>query len=124
MIFSVDFSSEEALYLQIKKQVIMSIATAQILEGDTLPSVRSVAENIGINMHTVNKAYTLLRQEGYITLDRRRGAVVAPDMDKLRAMEELAKDMRVVVAKAMCKRVTGEEIHDLVNSILDEFGGA
>ena len=72
MIIKIDFESEEAIYIQLRNQIIMGIATDRIHEGDSLPSVRQLAENIGINMHTVNKAYTVLKQEGYIKLDRRR----------------------------------------------------
>ena len=54
--------------------------TAQFREGDSLPSVRQLAELVGINMHTVNKAYTVLKQEGYVKVDRRRGAVIAIDV--------------------------------------------
>ena len=43
-------------------------------DGEVLPSVRQMADEIGINMHTVNKAYTILRQEGFVKVDRRRGA--------------------------------------------------
>ena len=75
MIIKIDFESEEAIYIQLRNQIIMGIATDRIREGDSLPSVRQLAENIGINMHTVNKAYAVLKQEGYIKLDRRRGAV-------------------------------------------------
>ena len=84
MIIKIDFESEEAIYIQLRNQIIMGIATDRIREGDSLPSVRQLAENIGINMHTVNKAYAVLKQEGYIKLDRRRGAVIALDIDKLR----------------------------------------
>ena len=77
MIIKIDFESEEAIYIQLRNQIIMGIATDRIREGDSLPSVRQLAENIGINMHTVNKAYAVLKQEGYIKLDRRRGAVIA-----------------------------------------------
>ena len=59
MIVEIDFNSEEALYIQLINQIIIGIATDQIREGDTLPSVRQLADNIGINMHTVNKAYSL-----------------------------------------------------------------
>lgn len=83
MIIKIDFESEEAIYIQLRNQIIMGIATDRIHEGDSLPSVRQLAENIGINMHTVNKAYTVLKQEGYIKLDRRRGAVIALDIDKI-----------------------------------------
>ena len=66
MLIEIDFNSEEALYIQLINQIIIGIATDQIREGDTLPSVRQLADNIGINMHTVNKAYSVLKQEGFL----------------------------------------------------------
>lgn len=72
MVIEIDFNSEEAIYMQVTNQIIMGIATSRLQEGDALPSVRQLAEMIGINMHTVNKAYSLLRQEGFVTIDRRR----------------------------------------------------
>lgn len=77
MMLKIDFESEEAIYIQLRNQIIMGIATDAIREGESLPSVRQLADNIGINMHTVNKAYTVLKQEGFIKLDRRRGAVIS-----------------------------------------------
>ena len=77
MIIKIDFESEEAIYIQLRNQIIMGIATDRIREGDSLPSVRQLAENIGINMHTVNKAYSVLRQEGLLSIDRRKGAVIS-----------------------------------------------
>ena len=74
-------------------------------------------------MHTVNKAYSVLREEGFIKLDRRRGAVIAVDVDKIRAMQELTDDMRVIVAKALCKNLSPEEIHSLVDGIINEYIG-
>ena len=87
MYIKIDFNSDEALYLQLRNQIIIGIATSQYQEGDMLPSVRQLADTIGINMHTVNKAYSVLRQEGFVKVDRRRGAVIAIDIDKLQAME-------------------------------------
>ena len=63
MMIEIDFNSDEAIYLQLRNQIILGIATAQFREGDSLPSVRHLADTIGINMHTVNKAYTVLKQE-------------------------------------------------------------
>ena len=82
MIIEIDFQSDEAIYMQLRNQIIMGIATSALQEGDTLPSVRQLADDIGINMHTVNKAYSVLRQEGFVTIDRRRGAIVSLDVDK------------------------------------------
>ena len=64
MLIEIDFNSEEALYVQLQNQIIMGIAMDLIKEGDALPSVRQLADTVGINMHTVNKAYTVLKQEG------------------------------------------------------------
>ena len=93
MILKINFDSEEALYMQLCNQIIVGIATDMLHEGDNLPSVRQLAEDIGINMHTVNKAYSVLRQEGFLRLDRRRGAVVALNMDKLQALAEMREDI-------------------------------
>ena len=51
--------------------------------------MRQLADTIGINMHTVNKAYTVLKQEGYVKVDRRKGAVIALDVDRMHAVDEL-----------------------------------
>lgn len=121
MVIKIDFQSDEALYIQLRNQIIMGIATARIQEGDELPSVRQLAEDIGINMHTVNKAYTVLRQEGFLTIDRRRGAVIALDADKLKALEEMKRNLRVILAKGTCKNISRREVHDLVDEIFDGF---
>lgn len=121
MYITIDFNSDEAIYVQLCKQIIMQIATNEIKEGDNLPSVRELADTIGINMHTVNKAYSILRQEGYLTLDRRKGAVINLNPDKLKAMNELTKTMKVLMAQAVCKDVTRDEVHEIIDIIFDEW---
>ena len=121
MIVEIDFNSDEALYIQLRNQIIIGIATERIREGDTLPSVRQLADYIGINMHTVNKAYSVLKQEGFVRLDRRRGAVIALDTDKLQTLEDMRRDMSVILARGVCKNVSRKEVHDLVDSIYDAF---
>lgn len=123
MIIQIDFNSDEAIYLQLRNQIILGIATAKLREGEQLPSVRQLADEIGINMHTVNKAYTVLKQEGYVKVDRRRGAVVALDIDKIRAVEELRRELYVILAKSTCKNISREEVHALIDEIYEEYGG-
>lgn len=123
MIIQIDFNSDEAIYLQLRNQIILGIATSKLREGEQLPSVRQLADDIGINMHTVNKAYTVLRQEGYVKVDRRRGAVVALDIDKLRAVDELKRELYVILAKSTCKNISREEVHALIDEIYEEYGG-
>lgn len=121
MFIEIDFNSDEALYMQIRNQIIMGIAMRQFQEGDSLPSVRQLAETVGINMHTVNKAYTVLKQEGYVKVDRRRGAVIALDTDRIQAMEEVRRELKVLLAKSSCKNISREEIHELIDEIYDDY---
>ena len=117
MIIEIDFNSDEALYMQLRNQIIMGIATSQFHEGDSLP------DTIGINMHTVNKAYTVLKQEGYVKVDRRKGAVIALDVDRMRAVDELRKELQVILAKSSCKNISRQEVHELIDEIYEEYGG-
>ena len=121
MYLEIDFNSDEAIYVQLMNQIIIGIANSEINEGDNLPSVRDMAEDIGINMHTVNKAYGILRQEGYLKLDRRKGAVIAIDSHKLKAKEELYMQLKVLLAKAVCKNIKAEEVHEIIDQIFYEF---
>ena len=108
MVIEIDFQSDEALYTQLMNQIIMGIATSRLQEGDPLPSVRQLADS-------------LLRQEGFVSIDRRKGAVICLDVDKLRAMEELKQNLRVALARGCCNNVTREEVHSLIDEILDEY---
>ena len=122
MVIEIDFNSNEAIYVQLMNQIILGIATSRLREGDALPSVRQLADTIGINMHTVNKAYALLRQEGFVTIDRRKGAVIAVDVDKMKALEEMKQHLVVAMARGCCKNVSREEAHALIDEIFDEYG--
>ena len=121
MRIEIDFNSDEALYVQLQNQIIMGIAMDIIREGDALPSVRQMADTVGINMHTVNKAYSVLRQEGFVTIDRRKGAVISIDENKIRALEEMKENLLVVLAKGCCKNITREEVHALIDEIFEEY---
>ena len=123
MILEVDFNSEEALYIQLRSQIIVVIATNRLKEGESLPSVRQLAESIGINMHTVNKAYTVLKQEGFVKVDRRRGAVIAIDADRISDLEQMRESLRVILARASCRNISREEVHALIDEIYEEYGG-
>ena len=123
MILEVGFNSGEALYIQLRDQSIVGIATNRLKEGESLPSVRQLAESIGINMHTVNKAYTVLKQEGFVKVDRRRGAVIAIDADRISDLEQMRESLRVILARASCRNISREEVHALIDEIYEEYGG-
>lgn len=121
MYIEIDFNSDEALYVQLCNQIIMEIAMERISEGDTLPSVRQLADTIGINMHTVNKAYAVLREEGYLTLDRRRGAIIVQDCNKSKAISDMREALRMTIARGVCKNISKDEVHRLVEEIFEEI---
>ena len=121
MLIEIDFNSDEAIYVQLQNQIIMGIAMNMIREGDSLTSVRQLANTVGINMHTVNKAYSILKQEGFIRLDRRKGAVIAIDMDKARELLDMREQLRVLLARGRCKNISKEEVYALIEEIYDEY---
>lgn len=123
MVIRVDFNSTEAIYMQLCKQIIIGIANEEIKEGDNLPSVRDLADEIGINMHTVNKAYSILRQEGYLKVDRRHGAIIAVEVDNMKAQMQLAEELRISLAKAISKGVSRETALEMVEEIYDYYQG-
>lgn len=122
MIINIDFNSSEAIYMQLRNQIIIGIAQNTIKDGESLPSVRQLADELGVNMHTVNKAYALLRNDGYLKLDRRKGAVVCVSIDmKSQHLETMNVGMRMMVAEAICKDISLDEMHQIITEMYKEF---
>ena len=122
MIINIDFNSPQAIYIQLRNQIVMGIAQDELHDGDSLPSVRSLANTLGVNMHTVNKAYAMLRNEGYLILDRRKGAIIQVEMaNKRDEMEKLNYNMHMIVAQAICKGISREEMHAVIDEMYDRF---
>lgn len=76
LVIEIDQHSDVPIYEQLRRRVIAAIAHGELRPGARLPSVRSLAVDLGVNLHTVNKAYALLRDDGYITMRRGSGASV------------------------------------------------
>lgn len=124
MIFKIDLDDPEAIYRQIAAQVILAMAEGCLPAGQSLPSVRRLAADLSINLHTVNKAYQLLQDEGFITIRRSRGAMVNPPEsyaadDKYK--EGLRADLKSLCTKARLKGLGQKEIEDLIKNIFSSF---
>lgn len=101
MVISVDFASEMPIYTQIYEQIVLSISNGSLVPGESLPSVRRLSEDIGVNIHTVNKSYAILRDDGYLKMSHRSGATVSLDMpDKALIMPALKHRLRQLSAQA------------------------
>lgn len=122
MLIEIDFNSPEAIYIQLRNQIVMEIAQDRLHDGDSLPSVRNLAKDLGVNMHTVNKAYAILREEGYLKLDRRKGAIVSVEKNRKETeLEKINNYMQMIVAQAICKEITKEEMKQIVGEMYDTF---
>src|SRR5690625_1888991 len=124
MYIQLDFESEIPIYEQLKNEIVIGIAKNQLSPGERLPSVRSLASDIGINLHTVNKAYQQLRQEGYLLIHRQRGVVVNPDgvpkADETYT-NNLIATLRPQIADALCRGVSKQQFISLINNIYDDL---
>ena len=79
MLLSIEPDGPVPIYQQIRDRIVEAIADGRLPAGSALPSTRQLAVDLGVNFHTVNKAYDLLRQEGLLRLGRKSGAVVRRD---------------------------------------------
>ncbi len=93
MLIEVDLRSDEPIYRQIRAQIVRGVATGELKPGDALPSVRSLAADLGVNMHTVNKAYAVLRDEGYVAIRGRSGAYIADGAGRSGKAEAIAAEL-------------------------------
>ena len=112
MILQFDFSSDEALYMQLRNQIVAGIAEGKLKPGERLPTIRALADECGINMMTVSKAYQLLKSEGYIVTDRRSGASVAGS-SPTQISEATMKAMRICIYEM---RIAGMSEEDLIRT--------
>lgn len=110
MIFKLNMSSETPIYVQLRNQIVLGIGHGELLPGESLPTVRQLAEDIGVNNMTVNKAYQILKTEGYIEIDRRHGAKVAEYQkgDK-EFKDDLREKMQLAAAEAKAHGMEVEE---------------
>lgn len=80
MLLSIEPDDPVPIYQQIRDRIVEAIARGKQPAGSALPSTRQLAVDLGVNFHTVNKAYDLLRREGLLRIGRKAGAVVQRDM--------------------------------------------
>jgi DNA-binding transcriptional regulator YhcF (GntR family) len=110
---TLDLDSEVPIYQQIRDRIVEAIASRQAREGDPLPSTRQLAADFGINFHTVNKAYDLLRQQGVIRINRKSGAVIRRDAatgpPEATFVDDWEERMRVLLAEATVQGIDRQD---------------
>ncbi|HEX4723589.1 MAG TPA: GntR family transcriptional regulator [Pseudonocardiaceae bacterium] len=122
MILNVDLESDVPIYQQLRDRIVEAIADGVLTHGSPLPATRTLAADFGINFHTVNKAYDLLRQQGLIRLNRKTGAVVTPAVADPPFRAEWTARARTLLAEAVAKGLSAGDILATCRSVLDSFG--
>lgn len=128
MILSIDLASEVPIYQQLRDQIVTAIASGELRDGDSLPATRQLGADLGVNFHTVNKAYDLLRREGLLRINRKTGAVVQRDPSSGPPDAAFYPDwearLGIVLAEAIAHGVPPKEITDRCRAQLGALSGA
>lgn len=118
MLLRLNFNSGVPIYQQIRNQIVSAIASGQLAPGEKLPTIRALAEETGINMMTVSKAYQLLKSEGYAVTGRRDGATVR--LPERGADPETIDGLRLRICELRLAGLGKDEILTLCGKIFDE----
>lgn len=124
MLLRIDMTSEIPIYQQIRNQIMFAVAKGHLKPGEALPTVRQLAQDIGVNPMTVNKAYALLKDEGIIIIDRRHGARISDGGRNGMAFDrDFDRRLELLLAEARMKGASKEELtthlSELINMVYE-----
>lgn len=123
MIMRLDMTGDTPIYVQIRNQIVLGIGRGELELGERLPTVRQMAQDVGVNTMTVNKAYTALKNEGYIEIDRRQGAKVSPKVDKSGDFaQKVTQELELLIAQSNLKGLDRQTFLELCNAHYDNMG--
>ncbi|NYF25124.1 GntR family transcriptional regulator [Sporosarcina sp. JAI121] len=114
------------IYAQLVSQLIEAIARGNLTGGDSLPSVRSLAADLGMNMHTVNKAYHELERKEIIRIVPKSGAIInslPQDGISGNHLERISKEIKPIIAEAIVLGMETKDINKLVTTIISTIKG-
>ena len=122
MIIELDMNSSTPIYVQLRNQIVMGIGRGELKLGESLPTVRQLAQDIGVNTMTVNKAYQILKTEGYIKIDRRHGAIVSDNIDMdIVFREKLENELELLLAEAGINGMDKRDFLSMCNEIYSKI---
>ena len=124
MIIKIDLQSEIPIYTQLQNSIIEGIVSGDLKPGEPLPSVRTMASDLGVNMHTVNKAYNFLKQDGFIQIHRQKGVVINPDGMPEVTSEYLGKfkqEIKPIIAEALCRGMEEKDFNRFCEEIFNNL---
>lgn len=121
MIIMLQDGSDVPVFKQIRNQIVMGISDGRLKPGEKLPTVRTLAEEIGINSMTVSKAYQLLKQEGYILTDRRNGVRIREEFGGAKGLTpEAEEQLHRLISEARIGGVNRDEFIKICDKYFGE----
>lgn len=117
MTVSINIDSSKPIYEQLKEQIIRLIIEGKLTSDTQLPSVRQLSSDLGINMHTVSKVYNILEKEGFVIINKKKGAFVAMDSKKIASTYSVDDLQEDILLKAMIFNKIGGDVDKLLEQI-------
>lgn len=124
MIIQIELQSDVPIYEQVSRQIIEGIARGDMKPGDTLPSVRNLAADLGVNMHTVNKSYHELEAKGILTIRAKSGAIIRSVEERALTSEQLQqieKNLKPLVAEGMVLGASVDQIELMMKKVFADL---
>ncbi len=119
---ALNLNSEIPIYTQLRNQIVEALARGEVAPGEPLPTVRQLAEDLGINPMTVNKAYGELKHQGYLETNLKKGTLVkqreAADPDFLKKIEP---QLRLLIAETVLHGVPRVDFMAAAERIYSQF---
>ena len=122
MVFQINFKSGKPVYLQVVDQIKAAAASGALQPGESLPSIRPLAEELRVNRNTIAKAYSELESLGVIETQAGRGCFLKENHSPLRKevrRKLLTEEIDQAIVQAHHLQVPRDEFVDLVNERLD-----
>ncbi|WP_374056109.1 GntR family transcriptional regulator [Rossellomorea sp. FM04394] len=126
MFIQIEPQSDVPIYAQVRNGIMEGIVRGELLPGDVLPSVRALAADLGVNMHTVNKSYHELESKGVIRIVPKSGAVICPpSVDGIASsrIDQISGELRPILVECIVLGMTEDDIQTLVKTIISKVKG-
>lgn len=120
----IDYRSEQPIYEQIIEQIKLYVIKGQLAAGDAIPSVRKMAQSLGVTPTTVAKAYQELERQKVIETIRAKGTFIAQNIDVSMGeeqMEKIRQRMRSEILELKRNGYSAEDVVNLAKEIFDSI---
>src|SRR5215469_16512149 len=114
MFLAIDTRDPRAIYQQVADGIKELIARGALKEGTSLPPVRQLAADLGVNLNTIAIAYRELQKDGLIAVKHGSGSVVASRTSAERDQVELLRPLRTALTELVLAGFSAGKILDIV----------